>query len=649
MTIARQFYTLISVPLLLVIAFAAGFTFQFTYLSAEAARLLLNLQRTELLNRELARGNLLESEELRRQFESLDPAFPDTFRRLDYALGEKYTQYLRLDIGRRERLTVERIKALQQELTISSMAIYRELHSNRRPAAVARLHRQAELEGHIRDGFEELDRLQLETLGVVLAHLNGSATSGFGWVLSLLAVLAIVIVASTLLFRGRILRPVRAILETSDRLRRGDLTARAPVYRADELGRLTHGFNFMADALAATHSGLERKVEERTQQLKEMQNQLIQAEKMSAVGLLVSGVAHELNNPLAGIMGFAELAKMELRGPDGSAAAAARLDEMVSQVERCRRIVSNLLQFARKQDPHLETIGVNEVVEQVLQLREYELRTRNTTLVREFAPGNPVIAADRDNIQQVVLNLLNNAHDAIQETGRPGTIWVRTRADDSHVVLEFLDDGPGFQDAERAFDPFYTTKEVGKGTGLGLSVCYGIVREHQGDIVAANWEKGARVTVTLPASRSGPPDDRDGQPSVQPRDSAADRRLVALVVDDEQMLLRLQASFLSRMGMTAAVAATGQEGVGYLQDHAVDLVISDVRMPGPVDGVQLYEWVLEHRPLLAKHFIFVSGDLVGLNLGDFFARTGAARIAKPFRFEEYRSLIRRVLESGGPV
>jgi two-component system NtrC family sensor kinase len=413
------------------------------------------------------------------------------------------------------------------------------------------------------------------------------------------------------------------------------------------MGRLTQGFNFMAESLAEGRASLEQTVQERTKQLGDVQQRLLQSDKMSAVGQLVSGVAHELNNPLGVIMGLTELAHDECSSATCHVREARLLEDIQSQAERCRRIVLNLLQFARKQEPHLEPVAINALVDEVLELREYELATRNIRLVRAFDPAEPVLSADPNKIQQVVLNFLNNAYDAIRETNRPGTIWVRTKAQPPDVVLEFLDDGPGFREPNRAFDPFYTTKDVGQGTGLGLSVCYGIAREHGGEIAATNWEKGARVIMTLPIGemqKRQEPAQSVVPPPVQLR---APGGLHALVVDDEQLLQRLQVSFLSKMDIEATAVATGEEAIRFLQNHRADVVISDVRMPGAVDGVDLFEWVRTHQPELSRRFVFVSGDLLGLNLDEFFQKVRVPRLAKPFRFDAYRNVIGELLASVG--
>lgn len=647
MTIARQFYLLVCVPPLLAIAFAIALTYQFASLSGQGSHLLNNLRRSEMISERLARANGEQRELLNAQLRAIDPAFPDHLRRVSYELGEQCNEYLRLDIGPDERLKVERIKDLQSELSLVALRVFRDLQAaadDRATAGLAQAHR---LEAEMRSEFGDLSALQLQTLRAVLEHLDQTARRGMLAVGALVVALLLAAAATALVVRRRILGPVRAILEASERMRLGDLSARAPAGQADELGRLTHGFNYMAESLAHSYADLERKVDERTAELREVQRQLVQAEKLSAVGLLVGGVAHELNNPLAGIMGFNQLARMELAGAPGHTDVVRLLDQVEGQVERCRRIVGNLLQFARKQEPRLEAFEINAAVQQMLDLRAYELSTRNTRIVRDFDAANPVLCADRDKIQQVILNLLNNAADAIAASGGAGTIVVRTRGDGERVTVEFRDDGVGFRDPERAFDPFYTTKEVGKGTGLGLSVCYGIVREHAGEIAAGNWEKGACVVVTLPTgNQAASVEQADAEaPVAQPAEVAPVTRPRALVVDDEESLLRLQSAFLRKMGIDADAVLSGDEAIEHLQAHDVDLVVSDLRMPG-MDGLELYEWVRANRPHLAHHFLFASGDVVGLDHGDVVAKTGAARINKPFRFEAYASAVLGALSQG---
>lgn len=322
------------------------------------------------------------------------------------------------------------------------------------------------------------------------------------------------------------------------------------------------------------------------------------------------------------------------------------MENLHEQGDRCRKIVANLLQFARQEAPRLEAVRLNDVVEKALQLREYELKTRNIELIREFDSANSVFCADPNKIVQVVLNLLNNAHDAIREAGRPGKIWVCTSAVGDQVRLEFRDNGTGIREPERVFDPFYTTKEVGQGTGLGLSVCYGIVEEHYGSITAENWEQGARFTIVLP---TGHPTALNSPVEQKEETQQPLQKYTALVVDDEVPLVDMQISFLEDIGVEAAGAFSGTEAIDYLQTHRVDMVISDVRMPGAVDGIKLYEWIGRNRPNLLKQFLFVSGDMIGIDGGEFFLKSTALRIQKPFVWDDYSRMVQQLMSQGAEV
>jgi two-component system NtrC family sensor kinase len=230
--------------------------------------------------------------------------------------------------------------------------------------------------------------------------------------------------------------------------------------------------------------------------LRKAQEQLLQSEKMAAVGQLISGVAHELNNPLTAILGYSQL--LTASGQVG-AQGAEYVDKLYKQAQRTHRIVQNLLSFARQHKPERVLVQLNQVVEDTLALRDYDLRANNIRLHLELDPELPATAADPHQLQQVFLNLINNAVDAILEKSQEGDIWVRTGATSERVSIEFTDSGPGVHDCSKVFDPFYTTKPVGKGTGLGLSICYGIVTEHGGTIRVRNLPaRGASFTIELP-------------------------------------------------------------------------------------------------------------------------------------------------------
>jgi PAS domain S-box-containing protein len=230
-----------------------------------------------------------------------------------------------------------------------------------------------------------------------------------------------------------------------------------------------------------------------------LQAKLAHAEKMAALGQLVSGVAHEVNNPLSGIVGFTDLL---LENPDLPDFARENLGIILQEAERTRLIVQNMLRFAREMPPQRELVQVNAVIRQTLKLRSYGLSNRNVEILERLSENLPVVVADPHQLEQVFLNILNNAFDAIEQSGRPGRMEVETVACAENVEIYFRDNGTGISNPDRIFEPFFTTKPVGKGTGLGLSICYGIIQSHEGEIICRNNADGQGCTflIRLPAA-----------------------------------------------------------------------------------------------------------------------------------------------------
>ncbi|HSB74013.1 MAG TPA: ATP-binding protein, partial [Terriglobales bacterium] len=230
-----------------------------------------------------------------------------------------------------------------------------------------------------------------------------------------------------------------------------------------------------------------------------LQEQLIRSEKLAAIGKLVSGVAHELNNPLTSICGFSELLLEEVQAE----AAHKKLEKISQESRRMQRIIDNLLRFARRKPIEQSPLDLQTVLREALALFEYKLRSERIELRTSIDPALPRIVGDEDQMKQVFVNLLGNALDAVEGSAER-RVSIEMFARQSHVVIRFADSGSGFRDLNRAFDPFYTTKPVGKGPGLGLSICYGLVKEHGGEIRAENLEPGAVVIIELPRAQSSP-------------------------------------------------------------------------------------------------------------------------------------------------
>ncbi len=224
-----------------------------------------------------------------------------------------------------------------------------------------------------------------------------------------------------------------------------------------------------------------------------LHRQLLRSEKLAAMGQLVAGVAHELNNPLTSIVGYSELMTDEI----ASGPTRQKLDKMIREAQRMKRIIENLLRFARQNSLEKKSANLQALLQDVLALREYHIQNHDIELQVQIEPELPLVALDEDQFKQILLNLLNNSMDALEGCERKViTIAASRRAD--RILLHFDDNGPGFSDPNRVFDPFYTTKPVGKGTGLGLSICYGIVKEHGGEVQALNLNPGARIALELP-------------------------------------------------------------------------------------------------------------------------------------------------------
>ncbi|MGH7278101.1 MAG: ATP-binding protein, partial [Candidatus Rokuibacteriota bacterium] len=396
-------------------------------------------------------------------------------------------------------------------------------------------------------------------------------------------------------------------------------------------------------ALALENGRLYSTARESLALFRQSQAQLVQAGKMSALGQLVSGVAHELNNPLSVIIGYGQLMlgrplAPELRRP---------VELMVSQGERMAKIVRNLLLFARQRKPERKGVDMNEVVEQTLALRLNQLTLSEITVEKEFADSLPVVAGDAQQLQQVILNLLLNAEQALIDIGRAGRIIFRTQPlnPERGVRVQVIDDGPGIPaDAlPRIFEPFFTTKEVGEGTGLGLSVSYGIAEEHGGRLFAESQPGRTVFTLELPAG--GVDAVVTGVPEGRPRVSFAGR--TALIVDDEPDLVDLLSQLLGSGGWSVDVAPNGQAGIARVRRRRYDLIVSDMRMPHG-SGADFFTQAVAHDAAVAGRFIFVTGDTANPGAWAFAREAGVPVIEKPFQPAVFLDAVRRVALAAGP-
>ncbi len=379
-------------------------------------------------------------------------------------------------------------------------------------------------------------------------------------------------------------------------------------------------------------------------ELKRLETQVAQNEKLSAIGELVSGVAHELNNPLTAVFGFAQLLLSENLPEEQK----EEVRHIFTHAQRCKRIIDGLLKFARRHQAERVRANLNEVVQSTVDLLGYQMRLANVRVDTELDPALPDSMMDSFQLQQVLINLLTNAQHAIGESKRPGVVKLRSRCESGRLVLEVEDNGCGMPEhvLRRIFDPFFTTKGVGKGTGLGLSLSYGIVREHGGTLAATSRPgEGTTFRFDLPIV-------------AQPAGSAAiiteatkalpiaHSRI--LVVDDEPIILELMQSFLRSDGHTVVTATNVVDALAEVEREDFDLVFSDWRMPGQ-GGAELYEQLVERRADYRGRVVFLTGDSLSNEVVRVAQQDGNSVLNKPFSLDSIRTAIQRTCAPVEPL
>ncbi len=366
-----------------------------------------------------------------------------------------------------------------------------------------------------------------------------------------------------------------------------------------------------------------------------LQDQLIQSEKMSAIGQLIAGIAHDLNNPLASVVGFADFLA---ESGDVPPALAEPLRVIRQEAERAATIVKNLLSFARRQEGERLAQPIQPVLESVLALLRNEMMALNVEATLSVEPGIPDIEINPNQIKQVFVNLLSNAAQAIAGSGKPGQITITAKRWLDGVAVSVADDGPGIPEEllPRVFEPFFTTKAQGEGTGLGLSICQGIVKEHGGRITLES-SPGSGAIFTVELLRGGRPS-RPAQPAPVPETPGA---LRILVVDDEPHILHYMRATLESWGHQVEVASDGTEAVERALVVPFDVIICDLRMPR-LGGREMYNNLARAHPHIARKVIFATGDTVRGDTLQFLEALGRPFLHKPFTLGELRTVLSTV-------
>jgi two-component system NtrC family sensor kinase len=363
---------------------------------------------------------------------------------------------------------------------------------------------------------------------------------------------------------------------------------------------------------------------------------LLHSEKLAAVGQLISGVAHELNNPLTAILGYSQLlTSAGQMGQQGIEYA----DKLYKQAQRTHRIVQNLLSFARQHKPERVPVEINQALEETLALRDYDLRMHKIRVHLDLAENLPVTSADPHQLQQVFLNMVNNAVDAILEHSTEGDLWVQTGISGDRLCIEFTDSGPGVKDASRVFDPFYTTKPVGKGTGLGLSICYGIITEHGGTVRVRNIPtRGASFIIELPLQPvPSPASSTPGQRSILRRDGRI------LLVDHDDSVLEAVGAILRGRDHRVRTARDIREARALLEKEEFDLIVADLQSSDDANGGGLGEWLARHKPALSHRLIWMCAVAPSEGAAEHSAGDGRQILQKPFKASDLLAAVDELL------
>jgi len=385
-----------------------------------------------------------------------------------------------------------------------------------------------------------------------------------------------------------------------------------------------------------------------------LQEQLLQSEKMSAIGQLIAGVAHDLNNPLASVVGFSDLLS---EASDVPPRLAEPLAVIRQEAERASAIVRNLLSFARRQEGERQLQSIRPILESTHQLLRNQLLAGRIELTLEFEPGLPEVEVHANQIKQVFVNIINNAAQAIAGA-RPqagGRIQIVTQCQPDGISVSIADNGPGIPEAlaQRVFEPFFSTKSEGAGTGLGLSICLGIVKEHGGsmslDPGGAGSGRGATFTVELPAGeRRGLSPARPGagepEPSVTAVAAERPERLRVLVVDDEPHILHYMQATLESWGHEVVLARDGSQALKRALMQPFDLIICDLRMPR-LGGREMFHTLARMHPTVADRIIFATGDTVRGDTLQFLEELGRPFLQKPFKLDALRRVLAGVVKA----
>jgi signal transduction histidine kinase/CheY-like chemotaxis protein len=565
------------------------------------------------------------------------------------AAADTLRRYDSISLSAQEQAEVDRLHDLQQEFlaqTSGDLAREHDGHSD-----TAERDGVGKLSGQIEATLARVEQIQIQQL----EGLNAEMGQFSRWLTLLLLLVAALAMLTMVLFkyvhRLHLWEPIEGLRRMVGEVRRGNLNLTGEIPESVELGSLVGAFLAMAGELREMRQSLEDKVAERTIRLEEAQKELFQSAKLASLGQLVSGVAHEINNPLTSILGFSEVV-LNRSGTDPAIRAPLRTIRYESM--RLRHLVANLTTFARRAPHRTQRLDLRQVLDRVVDLRGYQLEANNISL-HLSAPEKPLwLIGDPDQLLQVMLNMVSNAEQAIKEIRERGDVWLSCGAEGERAWFAVRDNGAGMTPEVHShiFDPFFTTKPTGQGTGLGLSISHGIIQQHQGAIAV---ESTPRDGTTFHVSLRLEPVELSSQTDVKvtaPESSRAGKQAVhqtrhVLVIDDENSILEMISAALERLNCRTTLVCGSAGADAALEQPDIDLVICDLKMPGR-NGLEVYRLFRGKRPDLDGRFLLMTGNLADADQHAV-ELASVPILSKPFALARLREAVEQILKFRTPA
>lgn len=588
-----------------------------------------------------------------------DPASKRTSERLaafDSLSSDIYSglrSYLFRDMGAEERMQIESVKEEHQRMEVAA----RRAMSARDPSAATAVAASEEMMRHAYALLEDLHGFT-DLREQALDNMAESQRTGLNRLMVVtFSVASTVFLAQLLLtmrfIRRRVTQPLFELEKAVTRAGAGDLGVRMPTATDREFAATFSAFNGMALNLARSQSALESRNTELTvalDQVREAQDELIQSEKLGAIGRMTAGLAHELNNPLTTVLTTSELLSARLADDEPLETEELRTDyvePILKEADRARLLIRSLLQFARRSASTVGPVPLRDSVAMVRELRQFSFSSAGIALDIGEMPDISVIA-ERQQFQVVLLNIMNNAIDAMK-SAKGGKVTMRSAVDNDWVKLTIEDNGPGIRDPERVFEAFYTTKGIGEGTGLGLALAERFMTAFGGSISARNRaEGGACFTLKFRIAdkqADATADSREASPAIGVPASGGKR---VLAVDDEPAIQKALSLLLRKIGIEAVTCSSVEEARRLIDSGGIDGVICDVKMPGE-NGTILFEWVRAKHPELLSHFVFVTGDTDTPELLAIEHSHDIRLVSKPFAAQEFSDAVLEMLARQGSL